>query len=244
MGRAYGERSARGHRRRDTQGSASGNLWHAPLSKTLGASPSIGDAPVADESADVELVRRVQRGERRAFDVLVHKYQHRVAHLIGRYLRDAGDIEDVTQEAFVKAYRGLANFRGESAFYTWLYRIAVNTAKNYTASASRRATEQAVDAVDAEQYDGGWQLHEVATPERELASDEIQRTIKATLDGLPAELREALVLREMDGLTYDEIAAVMDCPIGTVRSRIFRARDAIDRQLEPMLDETGTKDND
>jgi RNA polymerase sigma-70 factor (ECF subfamily) len=199
---------------------------------------------MADDRADLELVRRVQSGERVGFDLLVDKYQHRVAHLVARYVRDATEVEDVTQEVFIKAYRGLANFRGESAFYTWLYRIAVNTAKNHAVAAGRRATEQAVDAHEAEQYTAASPLREAATPERELASDQIQQAINATLEGLPAELRDALVLREMDGLTYEEIAAVMECPIGTVRSRIFRARDAIDRRVEPMLDENGTQTNE
>ncbi len=199
---------------------------------------------MADEAGDLELVRRAQAGQRAGFDLLVHKYQHRVAHLVSRYVRDPAEIEDVAQEAFVKAYRGLANFRGESAFYTWLYRIAVNTAKNHAGAAARRATEQAGDAHELEQTQAATPLHDPATPERELASDQIQQAISATLEGLPAELREALVLREMDGLTYDEIAAVMECPIGTVRSRIFRAREAIDRRIEPMLDDTGARSDD
>ncbi len=199
---------------------------------------------MTDERGDLELVRRAQAGERAGFDLLVHKYQHRVAHLVGRYVRDAAEVEDVAQEVFLKAYRGLANFRNESAFYTWLYRIAVNTAKNYAGAVARRATEQAVDAHEAEGSHSAALLRDSATPERELASDEIQRAITATLEGLPTELREALVLREMDGLTYDEIAAVMECPIGTVRSRIFRAREAIDRRIEPLLDETGARTDD
>lgn len=199
---------------------------------------------MADEGGDLELVRRSQAGERAGFDLLVQKYQHRVAHLVGRYVRDPAEVEDVAQEVFIKAYRGLAKFRSDSAFYTWLYRIAVNTAKNYAGSAARRATEYAVDAHEAEQTQGATQLRDPATPERELASDEIQRAISATLEGLPAELREALVLREMDGLTYDEIAAVMESPIGTVRSRIYRAREAIDRRIEPMLDDSGARTDD
>jgi len=199
---------------------------------------------MADEEGDLELVRRAQAGQRVAFDLLVQKYQYRVAHLVSRYVRDSAEVEDVAQEAFIKAYRGLANFRNESAFYTWLYRIAVNTAKNYASASARRATEQAADAYEAEQSEGARQLQDPATPERERASDEIRQAITATLEGLPAELREALVLREMDGLTYDQIAAVMECPIGTVRSRIFRAREAIDRRIEPMLDDSGARTDD
>lgn len=197
---------------------------------------------MGDRGVDLELVRRVQRGERAAFDLLVHKYQHRIAHLIARYIRDPGEVEDVAQEAFIKAYRGLASFRGESAFYTWLYRIAINTAKNYLVSAGRRVPDQGVDATEAEQYDSGTLLQDADTPERALLTKEIEGTVYRAIEGLPAELREAITLREMEGLSYEEIAAVMDCPIGTVRSRIFRAREAIDGRLRPLLDETGTND--
>lgn len=195
---------------------------------------------MGDRAVDLELVRRAQNGDRVAFDLLVEKYQHRIAHLIGRYIRDPSEVEDVTQDAFIKAYRGLGNFRGESAFYTWLYRIAINTAKNHLVSAGRRVPDQGVDAADAEQYESGTLLRENATPERELLTDEVERTVYRTIEQLPEELREALTLREMEGLSYEEIAAVMDCPIGTVRSRIFRAREAIESQLRPLLDETGT----
>lgn len=195
---------------------------------------------MGERAVDLELVRRVQNGDRVAFDLLVQKYQHRIAHLVGRYIRDPLEVEDVAQEAFIKAYRGLANFRGESAFYTWLYRIAINTAKNYLVSAGRRVPDHGVDAAEAEQYESGVLLQETATPERELLTDEVERTVYRTIESLPDELKEAITLREMEGLSYEEIAAVMECPIGTVRSRIFRAREAIDGQLRPLLDETGT----
>lgn len=195
---------------------------------------------MGERAIDLELVRRVQGGDRVAFDLLVQKYQHRIAHLIGRYIRDPAEVEDVAQEAFVKAYRGLASFRGESAFYTWLYRIAINTAKNHLVAAGRRVPDHGIDAADAEQYESGSLLHETATPERTLLTDEIERTVYRAIEGLPAELREAITLREMEGLSYEEIAAVMDCPIGTVRSRIFRAREAIDARVRPLLDESGT----
>lgn len=197
---------------------------------------------MGDRGVDLELVRRVQRGEHAAFDLLVHKYQHRIAHLIARYIRDPSEVEDVAQEAFIKAYRGLASFRGESAFYTWLYRIAINTAKNYLVSAGRRVPDQGVDAAEAEQYDSGTLLQDADTPERTLLTKEIEATVYRAIEGLPAELREAITLREMEGLSYEEIAAVMDCPIGTVRSRIFRAREAIDSRLRPLLDDTGASD--
>ena len=195
---------------------------------------------MGDRAVDLELVRRVQGGDRLAFDLLVQKYQHRIAHLVARYIRDPAEVEDVTQEAFIKAYRGLANFRGESAFYTWLYRIAINTAKNHLVSAGRRVPDQGVDATDAEQYESGTLLHETATPERQMLTDEVERAIYRTIESLPAELKEAITLREMEGLSYEEIAEVMDCPIGTVRSRIFRARAAIDDEVRPLMDETGS----
>lgn len=197
---------------------------------------------MGDRGVDLELVRRVQQGERAAFDLLVHKYQHRIAHLVSRYIRDPSEVEDVVQEAFIKAYRGLARFRGESAFYTWLYRIAINTAKNHLVSSGRRVPDQGVDATEAEQYDAGALLRDGDTPERTLLTKEIEGTVYRAIEGLPDELREAITLREMEGLSYEEIAAVMDCPIGTVRSRIFRAREAIDGQLRPLLDDTGGND--
>jgi RNA polymerase sigma-70 factor (ECF subfamily) len=195
---------------------------------------------MSERAVDLELVRRVQRGDSHAFDLLVQKYQHRIGHLIARYVRDASEVEDVAQEAFIKAYRGLANFRGESAFYTWLYRIAVNTAKNHLVSAGRRVPDHGVDATEAEQYESGTMLQESATPERTLLTEEIRGTVDAAIAALPPDLRAALTLREMEGLTYEEIAQAMDCPVGTVRSRIFRAREAVDERLRPLLDETGT----
>ena len=184
---------------------------------------------------DRKLVERVQRGDKRAFDVLVLKYQQKVANLISRYVRDQGEVLDVTQEAFIKAYRALPNFRGDSAFYTWLYRIAINTAKNYLAAQSRRPPSDDVDAESAEQMDVGTRLKEYATPENLLLKEEIAKTVKAAIDDLPEDLRTAITLRELEGLSYDEIAKAMDCPIGTVRSRIFRAREAIDNRLKPLL---------
>ncbi|MDX1608669.1 MAG: RNA polymerase sigma factor RpoE [Halofilum sp. (in: g-proteobacteria)] len=193
---------------------------------------------MGERAVDLELVRRVQNGDGRAFDLLVHKYQHRIGHLIGRYIHDWAEVEDVAQETFIKAYRGLANFRGESAFYTWLYRIAVNTAKNHLVSAGRRVPDRGVDAAEAERYESGTLLRDTATPERTLLTEEIRATVDRAVRALPPELREAVTLREMEGLSYEEIAQVMDCPVGTVRSRIFRARESIDGELKPLLDET------
>jgi len=184
---------------------------------------------------DQQLVERVQRGDKTAFDLLVRKYQFRVGKLVSRYVNDRTEVEDVTQEAFIKAYRALPGFRGDSAFYTWLYRIAINTAKNYLVSAGRRPPRTDIDAVDAENLDGGADLREIDTPERILLRDEIAQTVRSTIDALPDDLRTAITLREFEGLSYDEIASVMDCPIGTVRSRIFRAREAIDNELKPLI---------
>ena len=190
---------------------------------------------MSQEVADVELVRRVQAGDSRAFDLLVLKYQHKILHLIGRYVHDQSSAQDVAQEAFIKAYRGLRNFRGDSAFYTWLYRIAINTAKNYLVTESRRTPDYEINAEDAEHLNGESGLKEYATPERELLSEEIKRQIFKAMEDLPEDLKSAIVLRELEGMSYEEIAQVMECPIGTVRSRIFRAREAIDRQLRPLL---------
>ena len=198
--------------------------------------PSGGQARMGEREVDQALVERVQKGDKRAFDILVQKYQHRIIKLIARFVRNSDEVQDVAQEAFIKAYRALKNFRGDSAFYTWLYRIAINTAKNHLVAASRRATESAVDAQDAEQYDSGDWLREYDTPERELLAQEIKQVILKTISDLPGDLKEAITLREMENLSYEEIAEVMDCPIGTVRSRIFRAREAIDNQLKPLLD--------
>lgn len=190
---------------------------------------------MSEQATDQQIVERVQRGDKNAFGLLVTKYQHKVAHLVSRYVKNSGDVADVTQEAFVKAYRALANFRGESAFYTWLYRIAVNTAKNYLASQGRKAPTNDVDAEEADFYDGSDSLRENSTPERVLLTEEINRLLFETVEKLPEDLRMAITLREMEGMSYEEIASVMDCPVGTVRSRIFRAREAIDAVIQPLL---------
>lgn len=191
---------------------------------------------MTERETDQELVARAQSGDRRAFDLLVLKYQQKVSNLISRYIRDPSEVMDVTQDAFIKAYRALPGFRGESAFYTWLYRIAVNTVKNHLVAQGRRPPGDDIEAELAEQMDGSGRMHESATPERFLLSDEIARTVQGALDALPEDLRTAIVLREFEGMSYEEIATAMDCPIGTVRSRIFRARDAIDKRLRPLLE--------
>jgi RNA polymerase sigma-70 factor (ECF subfamily) len=185
--------------------------------------------------ADLRLVERVKKGDKKAFDLLVLKYQQKVANIISRYIHDSSEVFDVSQEAFIKAYRALPKFRGDSAFYTWLYRIAINTAKNHLAAKGRRPPADDVEAVTAEQLDSGARLKEFDTPEHLLLQDEIARTIRDALNELPDDLRTAISLRELEGLSYEEIAQAMDCPIGTVRSRIFRARDAIDKKLRPLL---------
>ena len=190
-----------------------------------------------ESDLDQELVRRVQRGDSAAFDALVRKYQHRIVALIGRSVADWSECQAVAQETFIRAYRALPSFRGESQFYTWLHRIAVNTAKNHLVAQNRRPPTDDVDAADAEQYDTGSRLRETATPEHELLRQEIELTVMRAVEALPEELRTAISLREVEGLSYEEIAARMDCPIGTVRSRIFRAREAIDQQLRPLLDQ-------
>ena len=191
---------------------------------------------MTERQADQALVLRAQKGEPGAFDLLVRKYQHKVIKLIGRYVRDRSEVQDVAQEAFIRAYRALGGFRGDSAFYTWLYRIAVNTAKNYLESLSRRPPGSDVEIDGAEQLSIGESLRESATPERQLLTDEIASTIRRVLEALPEDLRTAITLRELEGLSYEEIAEAMDCPIGTVRSRIFRAREAVDRELKPLLE--------
>ena len=187
------------------------------------------------EQSDLALVERVQRGDRSAFDVLVLRYQHKVLKLVMRYVRDAMEAEDVTQDAFLKAYRALPSFRGDSAFYTWLYRIAINTAKNSLVSSKRRPIEYDLDLQDSEQYEMHARLKDSETPENLLLTDEIRETVNGAMTELPEDLRTAIVLREIDGLSYEEIASAMDCPVGTVRSRIFRAREAIDRKLRPIF---------
>ncbi len=189
-----------------------------------------------DVELDQELVERVQRGESAAFDALVRKYQHRITALIGRYIPDWSECQDVAQETFIRAYRALPNFRGDAQFYTWLHRIAVNTAKNYLVAQNRRPPTDDIDAGDAEQFDTGTRLRDTDTPEHELLRQEIERTLMRAVETLPEELRTAITMREVDGLSYEEIAQKMGCPIGTVRSRIFRAREAIDAELRPLLD--------
>ena len=191
---------------------------------------------MVERSVDQELVVRVQKGDKSAFDLLVRKYQHRIAKLVARFVSDRSEVEDVTQEAFIKAYRAIRGFRGDSAFYTWLYRIAINTAKNYLVSQGRRPPMSHVEAEEAELTDAGVSLRETLTPERHMLVNEIAQTVEKAMASLPEDLRTAIVLREIDGLSYEEIAAVMECPIGTVRSRIFRAREAIDEQLRPLME--------
>ena len=193
------------------------------------------------EDSDLKLVEKVQRGERAAFDLLVLRYQHKVLKLIMRYVHDATEAEDIAQEAFVKAFRALQSFRGDSAFYTWLYRIAINTAKNYLVAMGRRApTSTGFDHEDAESFEDAEQLRDSATPEGELIGKQIAETVNRALEKLPEDLRTAITLREIEGLSYEEIANVMNCPIGTVRSRIFRARESIASELRPLL---GTDEN-
>ena len=185
---------------------------------------------------DAELVSRVQAGDKTAFDILVQKYQHKVVNLVSRFVSDQAECQDIAQDTFIKAYRAIGNFRGDSQFYTWLYRIAANTAKNYLASRSRKSPKYSVDVDDAEHYEGESGLKEYANPENLLLTDEIKSTIFQAIESLPDDLKSAITLREIEGLSYEEIADVMACPIGTVRSRIFRARDAIDKELRPLLE--------
>jgi RNA polymerase sigma-70 factor (ECF subfamily) len=188
------------------------------------------------DDTDQQLVERVQAGDKSAFNLLVLKYQHRVLKLVGRFVSDAAEAEDVAQEAFLKAYRALASFRGDSAFYTWLYRIAINTAKNALVSSRRRPVDFDLDLQDPEQYDRHAKLKDADTPEGVLLTEEIREVVEKAMEQLPEDLRTAIVLRELEGLSYEEIAEAMDCPVGTVRSRIFRAREAIDKKLKPLLD--------
>ena len=191
---------------------------------------------MSDREIDRQLVARAQRGDKQAFGLLVEKYQRKLARLLSRFIRDPAEVEDVTQEAFIKAYRALPAFRGDSAFYTWLYRIGINTAKNYLMAMGRRApTSTEVEAEEAEGFEEGEQLRDINTPESVLLSKEIAATVNATIEQLPEELRTAIQLREIEGMSYEDIAQVMNCPIGTVRSRIFRAREAIAEQLRPLL---------
>jgi RNA polymerase sigma-70 factor (ECF subfamily) len=196
----------------------------------------MSERPVGERQVDQALVVRVQKGDRPAFDLLVRKYQHRIAKLVSRFVSDRTEVEDVTQEAFIKAWRAIRGFRGDSAFYTWLYRIAINTAKNYLVSQGRRPPATDIEAEEAEGTSMGIGLRENSTPESHLLADEIAVTVERAVAGLPEDLRTAITLREIDGLSYEEIAEVMDCPIGTVRSRIFRAREAIDAELKPLVE--------
>jgi len=191
---------------------------------------------MGEQNTDQALVERVQGGDKKAFDLLVLKYQQRIMKVLSRYVRDPSEVQDLAQEAFIKAYRALPNFRGDSAFYTWLYRIAINTAKNFVVAQGRRPPNDDIEATEAEQYDGESALKDYASPEREALRDEIKETVFKAIDELPEDLKTAITLRELEGMSYEEIADAMDCPIGTVRSRIFRAREAIDVQLRPLLD--------
>ena len=192
---------------------------------------------MGESYTDKELVQRVQQGDKKSFDLLVLKYQNRIIKLVSRYVREPGDAQDIAQEAFIKAYRALPNFRGDSAFYTWLYRIAINTAKNHVVALSRRPVEARLENADGEQIDVEDLQKDIETPENLLLANEIKQTILDAMDKLPEDLRVALTLREVEGLRYDEIAETMDCPIGTVRSRIFRAREAVDAKLKPLLEQ-------
>ena len=195
----------------------------------------MGKGLMADNIADKEIIERVKNGDKKAYDLLVLKYQQRVINLISRFIKNHADALDVSQETFIKAYKALPNFRGESAFYTWLYRIAVNTAKNHLTVQSRKITKSDYDVTEIEQIEGNMTLTEQATPENLLFKDELQETVLNTIENLPEDLKSAIMLREIEGLSYEEIAAVMECPVGTVRSRIFRARETIDKKIKPLL---------
>ena len=191
---------------------------------------------MSDNIIDKEIIERVKGGDKKAYDLLVLKYQQRVINLISRFVKNHSDALDVSQETFIKAYRALPNFRGESAFYTWLYRIAVNTAKNHLTVQSRKITKSDYDVTDIEQIEGNMSLIEQTTPENLLHKDELEETVLKTIENLPEDLKSAIMLREIDGLSYEDIANVMDCPVGTVRSRIFRAREIIDNKIKPLLE--------
>jgi len=190
-----------------------------------------------EKNTDQQLVDRVFKGDKHAFDLLVLRYQHRILGLIGRFIRDPAEVEDVAQEAFIKAYRALPKFRGDSAFYTWLYRIAINTAKNYMVARGRRPPATDVDVEDAEFLENNALLTDIGTPEANQEKDDLRRVINEAIEDLPEDLRTAFTLREFSGLSYEEITEIMGCPVGTVRSRIFRAREALDKKIRPLLDE-------
>ncbi len=211
------------------------NFWcdMGSIEKHIAASTT-ARAP-SDRAADWELIKRVQQGDRSAFDLLVIKYQHKILKLIARYVRDPSEALDVAQEAFVKAYRAAPSFRGDSAFYTWLYRIAINTAKNHIVAAGRRPAYYDLDLQDSEQYEVFAKLKDLDTPEGLTLAEELRQTINKAINDLPEDLRTAILLREIEGMSYEEIAQTMECPVGTVRSRIFRAREAIDKRISPLL---------
>ena len=190
---------------------------------------------MSEQNVDQALVEKVQRGDKNAYNLLVTKYQHKVSNLVSRYVKNQSDVPDIVQEAFIKAYRALPNFRGDSAFYTWLYRIAVNCAKNHMVASGRKPPGSDIEIEDAEIYDAGDALRENASPEKLLLTKEIKKVVFNTIEQLPDDLRTAINLRELEGLSYEEIAAIMECPVGTVRSRIFRARDAVDKKIKPLL---------
>jgi len=214
-----------------------GQIIDFPAREIHSEQQAFRDAPkMGDREIDQALVERAQAGDKHAFELLVAKYQRKLARLLSRFIRDSAEVEDVAQEAFIKAYRALPSFRGDSAFYTWLYRIGINTAKNYLVSQGRRApTTTGFDAEEAESFEDADQLRDVNTPEAVMLTKEIGQTVNAAMEALPEDLRTAITLREIEGLSYEEIAEVMNCPIGTVRSRIFRAREAIAERLRPLL---------
>ncbi|MBH8580380.1 RNA polymerase sigma factor RpoE [Bisbaumannia pacifica] len=197
---------------------------------------------MGNRETDQRLVERAQQGDTRAFDLLVKKYQHKILGLIGRYVHDQAEVQDVAQEAFIKAYRALGKFRAESAFYTWMYRIAINTAKNHLVSRGRRPPGSDLDIVDAEILDHSGRLADIESPEASIARDQLEAAVFEAIEQLPEDLRTAITLREFDGLSYEDIAQVMDCPVGTVRSRIFRAREAVDRHIQPLMTTSRTQD--
>lgn len=196
---------------------------------------SVTDRPISARAADLALIKRVQQGDRSAFDVLVIKYQAKILKLIMRYVREPADAMDVAQEAFIKAYRAAPSFRGDSAFYTWLYRITINTAKNHLVAAARRPLAYDLNTENAEQFENFAKLRDLDTPEGLTLSEEIRQTVNQAIADLPEDLRTAIILREIEGMTYEEIAQTMECPVGTVRSRIFRARESIDKRVGPLL---------